>query len=88
MSGNIRHQPVHAENLPKPVGPYSPATTLDGLIFVSGQGGVDPGTEKLAGIDVESQTEQVLRNIESILHAAGSDLQRVLRCNVYLTLST
>ena len=79
-----RHAPVHADNLPKPVGPYSPGVTFNELIFVSGQGGVDPRTGQLAGADVESQTEQVLRNMESILKAAGSDLNHVLRCNVYL----
>ena len=79
-----RHAPVHADSLPKPVGPYSPGVTFDELIFVSGQGGVDPRTGQLAGADVESQTEQVLRNMESILKAAGSDLNHVLRCNVYL----
>src|SRR3989442_10429155 len=84
MTYNIRHAPVHADNLPKPVGPYSPAVVLDGLIFVSGQGGVDPQTGELSGSDIESQTEQVLRNVDSILRAAGSDLNHVLRCNVYL----
>jgi len=56
---------------------------FDRLIFVSGQGGVDPATGTLAS-DVEAQTEQVLRNIQTILQAAGSDLQHVLRCGVFL----
>jgi 2-iminobutanoate/2-iminopropanoate deaminase len=80
----IRHQPVQANNLPKPVGPYSPAVTLQGLIFVSGQAAVNPATGQLSGPDIESQTEQVLKNIAAILSAAGSDLNHVLRCNVYL----
>ena len=84
MSDNIRHQAVHADNLPKPAGPYSPGTTLDGLIFVSGQGANDPRTGEIVGHDIESQTEQVLRNVDAILRAAGSDLAHVLRCNVYL----
>ena len=56
---------------------------FDRLIFVSGQAGVDPATGTLAS-DVEAQTEQVLRNIQTILQAAGSDLQHVLRCGVFL----
>jgi 2-iminobutanoate/2-iminopropanoate deaminase len=56
---------------------------FDRLIFVSGQGGVDPATGTLPS-DVEAQTEQVLRNIQTILQAAGSDLQHVLRCGVFL----
>ena len=54
------------------------------LIFVSGQGATDPATGKLAGADASSQTEQCLRNLEAILHAAGSDLSCVLRCGVFL----
>ncbi len=57
---------------------------LDHLVFVSGQGATDPATGKLAGDGVEIQTEQVLRNIQAILQAAGSDLQYVLRCGVFL----
>jgi 2-iminobutanoate/2-iminopropanoate deaminase len=54
------------------------------LIFVSGQGATDPATGKLVGSDVSAQTEQCLRNLQAILQAAGSDLQHVLRCGVFL----
>jgi 2-iminobutanoate/2-iminopropanoate deaminase len=77
-------RPVHAANLPKPVGPYSPGVTLDRLVFVSGQGATDPATGQLAGADVETQTAQCLANLRAILQAAGSDLQYVLRCGVFL----
>lgn len=79
-----RVQAVTAKNLPAPVGPYSPGMTFGNLVFVSGQAGRDPATGRLAGPDVETQTEQVLRNIATILEAAGSDLQHVLRCGVFL----
>lgn len=78
------HRPVHAPNLPKPVGPYSPGMGFERLIFVSGQGATDPATGKLAGPDVETQTEQCLKNLRTILQAAGSDLSHVLRCGVFL----
>jgi 2-iminobutanoate/2-iminopropanoate deaminase len=54
------------------------------LIFVSGQGATDPTTGQLVGADVETQTEQCLVNVRAILRAAGSDLQHVLRCGVFL----
>jgi 2-iminobutanoate/2-iminopropanoate deaminase len=54
------------------------------LVFVSGQAGRDPATGRLAGADVEAQTDQVLRNIATILEAAGSGLQHVVRCGVFL----
>lgn len=78
------HTPVHAANLPKPVGPYSPGVNFERLIFVSGQGATNPATGRLAGDDVEAQTEQCLKNVQAILTAAGSDLQHVLRCGVFL----
>ena len=53
------------------------------LIFVSGQAGRHPVTNEIAN-DIEGQTEQCLKNVEVILRAAGSDLQHVLRCGVFL----
>jgi len=79
------HHPVHAAGLPKPIGPYSPGIVFDRLVFVSGQGATDPATGKPAGLDIETQTEQVFRNIGTILEAAGTDLSHVLRCGVFLT---
>jgi len=80
----MSHKPVHAANLPKPVGPYSPGMAFDRLIFVSGQAAFDPATGKLSGNTVEQQTEQCLKNVRAILEAAGSSLQHVLRCGVFL----
>ena len=80
----MNHSPVRAANLPAPVGPYSPGVSFDRLIFVSGQGATNPETGKLAGADIERQTEQCLKNVQAILEAAGSGLQHVLRCGVFL----
>jgi 2-iminobutanoate/2-iminopropanoate deaminase len=80
------HRHINAgANLPKPGGPYSLATVFDRLVFVSGQGAKDPKTDQLVGSDIESQTEQCLKNVQAILEAAGSGLQHVLRCGVFLT---
>ena len=80
----MSHHPIHAANLPKPVGPYSPGMGFERLVFVSGQGATDPATGKLAGADAAAQTEQCLKNVQAILQAAGSDLSWVLRCGVFL----
>lgn len=80
----MSHRPVVASSLPAPVGPYSPGMQLDRLVFVSGQGATDPRTGQLAGEDVATQTAQCLANVEAILKAAGSGLQHVLRCGVFL----
>ncbi len=84
MPSSPEHHPIHAEGLPKPVGPYSPGMAFERLVFVSGQGATDPATGQFAGLDVETQTEQVFRNIQIILEAAGTDLSHVLRCGVFL----
>ena len=78
------HRPVHAANVPKPVGPYSPGMGFERLVFVSGQGATDPATGELAGHSAAVQTEQCLKNVAAILAAAGTDLQHVLRCGVFL----
>jgi 2-iminobutanoate/2-iminopropanoate deaminase len=78
------HRPIHAPNLPKPVGPYSPGMGFERLVFVSGQGATDPATGRIVSADVSAQTEQCLRNVAAILEAAGSSLQHVLRCGVFL----
>lgn len=80
----MSHRPVHAANLPKPVGPYSPGMGFERLVFVSGQGATDPATGQLVGSDTTTQTEQCLKNVQAILEAAGSSLQHVLRCGVFL----
>ncbi len=84
MSAAGSHRPVQATGLPAPVGPYSPGMGFERLVFVSGQGATDPATGRLAGHDVETQTRQCLRNIAAILEAAGSRLDCVLRCGVFL----
>jgi 2-iminobutanoate/2-iminopropanoate deaminase len=84
MNRTAQHTPVHASNLPAPAGPYSPGMGFERLIFVSGQGATDPATGRLAGDDIERQTERCLKNVQAILEAAGSSLQHVLRCGVFL----
>ena len=84
MIALMSHKPVHANNLPKPVGPYSPGMRFERLIFVSGQGATDPATGKIVSADTAAQTEQCLKNVQAILKAAGSDLAHVVRCGVFL----
>lgn len=78
-----RVQPVTSPALPSPAGPYSPAIVSGNFVFVSGQAGRDPATDALPP-DVETQTELALKNIGAILEAAGSGLQDVVRCGVFL----
>jgi 2-iminobutanoate/2-iminopropanoate deaminase len=77
------HRAIQGSGIPKPAGPYSPGMGFERLVFVAGQGGSDPVTGTMPD-DIEAQTEQCLRNVEAILKTAGSSLQHVLRCGVFL----
>ncbi len=77
-------QAVQTDNAPAAIGPYSQATISGNLVFVSGQIPLDPDTGKLIQDDIQSQTRQVLDNITAILDAAGSSMDRVIKCEVFL----
>jgi len=75
---------VQTDKAPKPVGPYSQAIIEGDFIFVAGQGPINPGTGSLELGDARSETKRVFENIQAILVAAGSSLEQVVKCNVYL----
>ena len=75
---------IYTENAPEP-GPYSQAVRYGNLIFVAGQTSEDPVTNKSVHDSVSEQTERILNNIRTILEAAGSSLDKVVRADVYLS---
>lgn len=75
---------VATEKAPKPIGPYSQAVVEGDFIFVAGQGCTNPLTGKLERGDVRSETRRTFENVRAILEAAGSSLDDVTKCNVYL----
>ena len=76
---------VLTKNAPAPIGPYSQAVGYGDLVFLSGQIPLDPETGERHGDSIEEQAEQVLRNLESVLDAAGASWETVLRVTVYMT---
>ena len=76
--------PVDSNEAPKAIGPYSQGIKAGGFVFVSGQVALDPKTGALVGSDVAAQTERVLQNLQAVVEAAGSDLDRVVKTTVYL----
>jgi len=76
---------VHSEVAPAPVGPYSQAISHGGWVFASGQIPLDPKTGARVEGGIETQTEQVIANLEAVLEAAGSSLARVVKTTVYVT---
>jgi 2-iminobutanoate/2-iminopropanoate deaminase len=75
---------IYTPEAPEP-GPYSQAVKFGDLIFVSGQTSEDPVTNKPVHDSVSAQTRRILNNINTILKAAGSDLDKVVRVDVYLS---
>jgi 2-iminobutanoate/2-iminopropanoate deaminase len=78
-------QSISSPNAPAPIGPYSPVVTWQNLVFISGQGPVDPQTGKKIDGDVTAQTKQVFSNLDALLQAAGASRKSVLKVTVYLT---
>jgi 2-iminobutanoate/2-iminopropanoate deaminase len=75
---------VVTDKAPKPLGPYSQAVIEGDFIFLAGQGCTNPLTGKLELGDVRSETKRTFENIRAVLQAAGSSLDDVTKCNVYL----
>jgi len=75
---------IATNDAPKAIGPYSQAIKANGFVFISGQIPLDPATQQLIQGDVAAQTERVLQNLSGILKAAGSSMQQVVRCGVFL----
>jgi len=69
---------------PPAVGPYSPAIRAGNLLFLSGQIPLDPATGRLVTGDIALQTEQVMRNLEALLRAAGAGFDHVVKTTVFL----
>jgi 2-iminobutanoate/2-iminopropanoate deaminase len=80
----MRPTPVHTDQAPAAIGPYSQAMVANGMVYCSGQIAMDPATGQLTGGDVSQQTDQVLRNLTRVLEAAGTDLAHVVKCTVFL----
>lgn len=78
------HETIFTRFAPAPVGPYSQAVLANGVLYGAGQIGLDPVSSALVSSDTAEQTEQVLRNIEAVLSAAGASMRDVVRVTVYL----
>jgi 2-iminobutanoate/2-iminopropanoate deaminase len=75
---------VTAAMAPPAVGPYSHAVVANGMVYTAGQVGLIPGTKQLAEGGIQGQTAQVLENLKAVLHACGSDLDKVVKTTVFL----
>ncbi len=76
---------IHTSDAPAAIGPYSQAVKVGDLLFTSGQIALLPnGSDEVLHKGIEEQTEQVLKNLKSVLEAAGGNLQNVVKTTIFL----
>ena len=75
---------INTNNAPAAIGTYSQAIEANGMVFASGQLPIDPATGAFAGDTIQEQTRQSLTNIKNILAEAGTDLDHVVRVDVFM----
>lgn len=78
-------QKIYSENAPAAIGPYSQAYEANGFVYCSGQIPVDPKTGNVVGGGIKEQTEQILKNIEAVLTAAGTGFDKVIKTTCFLS---
>lgn len=76
---------VETDRAPSALGPYSQAIIVNGVVYTSGQLGVIPETGEFVGDSAAAQTEQALKNLESVLNEAGSSLKNVFKTLIFLS---
>ena len=75
---------MYTEKAPLTGAPYSQAIAYKDLLFVSGQGPIDPRTNEIVRGSIEDETRWTLDNLKAILEAAGSSMDKVLKVTVYV----
>ncbi len=75
---------ITTTDAPAAIGPYSQAVEANGTLYISGQIPLDPQTSELVSGDIKVQTEQVIRNINTILKAAGYEVSQIVKTTCYL----
>lgn len=75
---------IHSKDAPSPIGPYSQAVKTGNLVFISGQVAMDPQTGELKTGNVTEETMQVMRNLETVLKAAGIGFENVVKTTIFL----
>ena len=76
---------IETSNAPAPIGPYNQAIEANGMLFISGQIALKPGTDMLMTNDVQTETTQVMQNLEAILTEAGLNFSHVVKSSIFLS---
>ena len=81
----MKKTPIHSDNAPAAIGPYSQAVRAGELVFLSGQIPLDPGTGEMVGGDFEARARRVFENLEAVAEAAGGTLDQAVKVTIFLT---
>ncbi|MGZ3775854.1 MAG: RidA family protein [Bdellovibrio sp.] len=76
---------IQTDSAPKAVGPYSQAIQMGDFLYCSGQISIDPKTNEVFTGDIKTQTEMVMKNIESVLGASGMDFNNIIKTTIFIT---
>ena len=77
-------QVIKTENAPAPIGPYNQAILTNGTLYMSGQIAISPKTGELVDDNIESETRQVMANLQAVLQEAGMDFNNVVKTSIFL----
>jgi len=77
-------QVINTPNAPEPIGPYSQAVKAAGLLFISGQIALVPGTSELRNGNITEETEQVMKNLNAVLDEAGLTFGNVVKTTIFI----
>ena len=76
---------IYTDDAPEPIGPYSQAVYINGMLFISGQIPLDPFSGTIIKDGIAEETQQVMENLNAILLAAEMDFSNVVKCSIFLT---
>ncbi|CAN5241931.1 RidA family protein [soil metagenome] len=76
---------VSTKNAPAPIGPYSQAVKVNGLLFISGQIAIHPATSEIVNASIGEETQQVMENLNAVLASEGMDFSNIVKTTIFLS---
>lgn len=76
---------IKTDNAPAPIGPYNQAILAGDTLYISGQVCIDPATGELRNKDIQEETQQVMKNLQAVLQAAGFGFDQVVKTTIFIT---
>jgi 2-iminobutanoate/2-iminopropanoate deaminase len=78
-------QIITSSKAPAPIGPYNQAVIHNGLLYMSGQIAIDPATGNMVLDNIQTETHQVMRNLQAVLEAAGTNFNKAIKTTIFLS---